>query len=62
MLKCLRVNQPPSSTIHTQSAITRSKIAIEILEQGVIYVQSSSVFIFNFEHTLFSSVSIVNFE
>ena len=62
MLKCLRVNQPLSSTIHTQSAITRSKIAIEILEQGVIYVQSSGVFIFNFEHTLFSSVSIVNFE
>ena len=34
----------------TQSAFTFSKLTIETLEQGVKYVQSSGVFIVNFEH------------
>ena len=36
----------------TQSAFTCSKLTIETLEQGVKYVQSSRVSIFNFEHVI----------
>ena len=36
----------------TQPAITCSKLTIKILEQSVKYVQSSGVFIVNFEYIL----------
>ena len=47
-----------------QPVFTRSKLTIETLEQGVKYVQSSGVFIVNFEHIshLFSSASVVKLE
>ena len=35
---------------HFQETITYSKLTIEILEQGVKYVQSSGIFIVKFEH------------
>ena len=45
----------------TQPAITCSKLTIETVEQGVKYVQSSGIFIVNFERIL-HLVSFVNFE